>query len=88
VEKTLKEGGFETEDALQMMMIRASIFAQQNKFDDALKAIDDAKAFAPDSPMVSGIDDFRKRLEDGKKKAEAAPVKEGAKKGTNPAAAE
>lgn len=88
VEKTLKEGGFETEDALQIMMIRASIFAQRDKFDEALKAIDDAKAFAPNSPMISGIDDFRKRLEDGKKKAEAAPVKEGDKKGTSPTAAE
>ena len=70
VDKTLKEGGFETEETLQMMMTRAVIFAQQEKFDDALKAVDEAKAFAPDSPMIGGIDGFRKRIEEGKKQAE------------------
>lgn len=73
VDKTIKEGGFETEETLQMMMTRAVIFAQQNKFDEALKAVDEAKAFAPNSPMIPGIEGFRKRLEDGKKKAEEAP---------------
>jgi len=77
VDKTLKEGGFPTEETLQIMMTRAVIFAQQEKFDDALKAVDEAKAFAPDSPMIPGIDGFRKRLEEGKAKAGAAPSKEG-----------
>ena len=72
VDKTLKEGGFETEETLQIMMTRAMIFAQQEKLDEALKAIDEAKAFAPDSPMIAGIEGFRKRLEAGKKKAEEA----------------
>jgi thioredoxin-related protein len=75
VDKTLKEGGFDSEETLQMMMTRAVIFAQQNKFDEALKAVDDAKAFAPKSPMIPGINEFRKRLEDGKAKA-AAPATE------------
>lgn len=83
VDKTIKEGGFETEETLQMMMTRAVIFAQQNKFDDALKAVDEAKTFAPDSPMIPGIDGFRKRLEDGKKKAEAS--KDDKKDGDKPA---
>ena len=68
VDKTLKEGGFETDETLQMMMTRAVILAQQEKFDEALKAIDDAKAFAPDSPMIPGIEQFRKRLEAGRPK--------------------
>ncbi len=72
VDKTLKEGGFETEETLQIMMTRAMIYAQLQKIDEALKAIDEAKAFAPDSPMIAGIDGFRKRIEDGKKKAEEA----------------
>jgi hypothetical protein len=59
-----------------MMMTRAVIFAQQQKFDEALKAVDEAKAFAPDSPMIPGIDGFRKRLEEGKEKAAGAPAKE------------
>jgi thioredoxin-related protein len=75
VDKTLKEGGFETEETLQMMMTRAVIFAQQEKFDEALKAVDAAKAFAPDSPMIPGIKGFRKRLEEGKNKASGAPAK-------------
>ena len=88
VDKTLKEGGFDTEETLQMMMTRAVILAQQNKFDDALKAVDDAKAFAPNSPMIPGIDGFRKRLEDGKKKASEAPKEEEKKDADKPAATE
>jgi hypothetical protein len=72
VDKTLKEGGFEPEETLQMMMTRAVIFAQQQKFDESLKAIDEAKAFAPDSPMMEGIDGFRERIEGEKKKAAEA----------------
>jgi thioredoxin-related protein len=71
VDKTLKEGGIEGEENLQLMMTRAVIFAQQGKFDDALKAVDDVKAAHPDSPMMEGIEGFRKRLEEGKKKAAA-----------------
>lgn len=76
VDKTIKEGGFETEDTLQVMMTRAVIFAQQNKFDEALKAVDEAKAFAPKSPLIPGIDGFRKRLEDSKKKG-SEPAEKG-----------
>jgi hypothetical protein len=52
-----------------MMMTRAVIYAQQSKFDEALKAVDEAIAFAPDTPMIEGIQGFRKRIEEGKKKA-------------------
>ena len=69
VDKTLKEGGFEPDQTLRIMMTRAMILAQKGEIDDAIKAVDEAKAFAPDSPMIPGIDGFRKRLEDGKKKA-------------------
>ena len=71
IDKTLQEGGFEVEDTLKLMMTRAVILAQQGKFDEALKAVDAAKAFAPGSPMTAGIDGFRKNLEEGKKKAAA-----------------
>jgi hypothetical protein len=86
VDKMLKEGGFEPEQTLQIMMTRAVIFAQQGKFDDAIKAVDEAKAFAPDSPMLPGIENFRKRLEDSKKKAAEAPAKEAPKEEPKPAA--
>jgi thioredoxin-related protein len=67
VDKTIKEGGFETEETLQIMMTRAVILAQQQKIDEAIKAVDEAKAFAPDSPMLPGIENFRKRLEQEQK---------------------
>jgi thioredoxin-related protein len=68
VDKTLAEGGFQTEETLQLMMTRAVILAQQEKITEALKAVDDAKAFAPESPMIPGIEQFRKRLEESAKK--------------------
>jgi thiol-disulfide isomerase/thioredoxin len=72
VNETLKQGGFGTEETLQMMMTKAVIFAQQQKFDEALKAVDEAKAYAPDSPMAPGIDGFRKRIEESMKQAAEA----------------
>lgn len=62
VDKTLKEGGFTQQDTLQMMMTRAMIFAEQKKYDEALKAADEAKAFAPDSGMSAGIDEFKESV--------------------------
>lgn len=88
VDKTLKEGGFDKEQTLQIMMTRAVILAQQAKFDEALKAVDEAKASAPDSPMIPGIDGFRKQLEDGKKKAAEAPARESAKESDKESAKE
>jgi hypothetical protein len=76
VNKTIKEGGFSTEETQQMMMTRAVIYAQQAKFDDALKSVDEAIAVAPDSKMIPGIQGFRKRIEDGQKKAAEGPAKE------------
>jgi thioredoxin-related protein len=78
VDKALKAGGFDEDATLQMMMTRASIYAHQEKFDEALKAVDEAKAFAPENPMIPSIEKFRERLESGKKKAAGVP-KEDAK---------
>jgi len=77
VDKTLADGGFETEETLQLMMTRAIIFAEQDKFDDALKAVDDAKAYAPESPMIPGIDAFRERLEQSRNKKDGDVGEEG-----------
>lgn len=70
VDKSLKEGGFETEETLQVMMNRALLFAQQKKFDEALKTLDEAKALAPQSPMIPAIEDLRQRVEAVIKKTE------------------
>ncbi len=69
VDKTLKEGGFSTEDTQEIMITRTMIFNQQKKFDEALKALDEAKAFAPDSEMAAGMDAIKTRIEAGKKAA-------------------
>lgn len=69
VDDTIKEGGFETVETQQIMMTRAVILAQQGKFEESLKAVDAAIAFAPDSPMVAGIKGFRKQIEGAMKKA-------------------
>lgn len=68
VDDTIKEGGFNTVETQQIMMTRAVIFAQQAKFEESLKAVDDAIAFAPDSPMIPGITGFRKQIEGSMKK--------------------
>jgi thioredoxin-related protein len=88
IDKALEEGGFETENTLELMMTRAVIFAQQEKFDEALKAVDQAKAFAPDSPMMENIENFRKRLESMKDKGKKAPEGEEAKPEAKPEAKE
>lgn len=72
VNKTIAEGGFDAAETQQMMMTRAVILAEQKKFDEALKAVDEAKAFAPKSELIAGIDNFRSHLESEKEKAEAA----------------
>ncbi len=69
VDKTLKDGGFSTEDTQQIMITRAMIFNQQKKFDEALKALDEARAFAPDSEKAAGMDGIKTRIEAGKKAA-------------------
>ena len=77
VDKTLAEGGFESEETLQLMMTRAIILAEQGKFDEAIKAVDNAKAFAPESPLIPGIDQFRERLEESRKQKDAGEPQEG-----------
>ena len=74
VETTIKEGGFGDEETQQIMMTRAMIFAQQQKTDEAIKAVDEAIAHAPKSKLVPGIENFKKRLEANKKKVDEAPA--------------
>lgn len=67
VESSLKEGGFGPDEKQQMILTKASILAQQGKFDDAIKAVDEGKAAAPESKMIPAIEGFRKQLEEAKK---------------------
>lgn len=70
----IREGVFAKEDTLQIMMYKAVAYGRQKKFDEAIKAVDAAKAFAPDAPEADQMDSFRKRLEE--EKAKAAPAAE------------
>jgi thioredoxin-related protein len=70
VDKTLKEGGLDKVETQQIMLIRAAILAEQKKFDDALKAIDEAKDFHPESEMTDLIDTFRAQVEASGKEPE------------------
>ena len=69
VDEALKEGGFDKDTTEQMMLTRAVILMQQKKFDEALKAVDEAKAAHPDSEMGEQIAAFREQIEMRKKAA-------------------
>lgn len=77
VDKTIKEGTLLKDETQQAMMIRAVILLQQKKFDEALKAADEAKAFQPEGEIADQIDGFRKRIEASKAKAAGGAAAEG-----------
>ncbi len=87
IDTTLKEGGFDTDETQKMIMTKAMIFAQQKKFDEAILAVDEAKAAAPDSKMSANIDSMKMRLLDEKKKA-SAPKEDATPAPKEPTAAE
>ena len=62
VEKNLKEGGFEGDAKQHIMITKAMIYAHIKKYDEALKAIDEAKSFAPDSEQAKQLDKVKERL--------------------------
>ena len=63
-------GPLDTLQIQQMVMTKAMILANMKRFDDALKAIDEALEAAPDGKDNEGIKGFRKRIEEAKAKAE------------------
>lgn len=83
VDDSIKEGDFPKQEIQQMMATRAMIFAQTKKFDEAIKAVDEAKAFDPDSEVAQNLDGFKKRIEQAKAAAKAKPADE--KKSAEPA---
>ena len=76
VKKTLAENTKLTaEDKQQLTFVTAMIHAQQKHLDEAIKAIDEAKQLAPESPMAQQADAIKEHL---KKQlgGEQAPAKE------------
>ena len=64
VEKS--SGEFEGELKQQIVATKAMILARQEKFDEAIKVLDEAKAIAPDSEMAAQFDGFKEQLEAAK----------------------
>lgn len=63
VKKTLAENTKLTaEDKQQLTFVTAMIHAQRKQLDEALKAIDEAKEFAPESPMAKQADAMKEHL--------------------------
>ncbi len=75
VDETIKDGGFDKPEVQQMMATRGVILAQLKKFDEAMQAVDEAKAFAPDSELAAGLDEFRKKLQSAKEANAASEPK-------------
>ena len=62
IDKTLADGGLPADDAQQVSVTKALVFAQQGKFDDALKAVDEARKLAPESDLAGRMDGLKKQL--------------------------
>ncbi len=80
VEKSVASGEFEGETLQQMIATKAMILARMQKFDDAIKAIAEAKAAAPESETAGQLDGFKAQLEKAKTqggaKGEEEPAEE------------
>jgi thioredoxin-related protein len=79
VEKSATE--FTGESKQKILATKAGILAQMKKFDDSLKALDEAKAAAPDSEIAAQLDGFKERIEEmksgaGKEEKEEAAEEE------------
>jgi len=66
VDKTLADNTFSGENKQKVLIAKASMLANSGKFDDAIKAIDEAVTAAPDSELAARIPGFKKQLEAAK----------------------
>lgn len=57
----------------------STLFAEREKYDEALKAADEAKAFNPEGTMTGFIDGFRKKVETAKNAPADKPAEDGGK---------
>ncbi|MFD0892533.1 thioredoxin family protein [Luteolibacter ambystomatis] len=73
VDRTLKDEGLDGEAKQQVIMAKASAYAQTGKFDEAMKICDEAVALAPKSEAAPMIESFKGRLAKMKEKAAEAP---------------
>jgi tetratricopeptide (TPR) repeat protein len=64
---------FEGEQKQQIVATKAMILAQMEKFDEAIKVLDEAKAIAPESDIAGQLDGLKERLAEAKDKAKDKP---------------
>ncbi|HVJ45103.1 MAG TPA: thioredoxin family protein [Luteolibacter sp.] len=62
IDKTLKED-LPLEDKQRVTLMKALVFAEQGKFDEAIKGVDEAKKVAPESEMAGQLDGLKRQLE-------------------------
>lgn len=79
VDETLESGGFEGETRQQVAFYRVMILTQLERFDEALTALDDAKAVAPESGFAKRIEGSRTRIIEARDKAAASAEEESPK---------
>ncbi|MFT4176213.1 MAG: thioredoxin family protein [Luteolibacter sp.] len=69
-DKTIAEGGLEPETLQQVTLTKAMILANQGKFDEAIKVVEESKKIAPDSEITPKLGDFIKELQNAKEQKE------------------
>jgi thioredoxin-related protein len=69
VEKTAASDRFEGEAKQQVLATKAIILARMERFDDALKALDEAKSAAPESQIAPQLEAFKAELAQAKEQA-------------------
>ncbi|MCU0796607.1 MAG: thioredoxin family protein [Akkermansiaceae bacterium] len=62
VDEALANGGYEGDTKQEIAAIKGMIYAQTGKLDEALKAMDEAKAMNPESEIGQQIDSFKERI--------------------------
>ncbi|MFT3991801.1 MAG: thioredoxin fold domain-containing protein [Luteolibacter sp.] len=70
-DKTIAEGGLDPEALQQVTLTKAMILANQGKFDDAIKVVEEAKKIAPDSEITPKLGEFVSQLQEAKQQAAA-----------------
>ncbi|MCH7224900.1 thioredoxin family protein [Haloferula sp. A504] len=72
IEETLASGTFEGDTKQQVVFFKAMVLAQAEQFDEAVQAIDEAKAVAPESDTAARMDRIRGQLIQARDQAAAA----------------
>jgi thioredoxin-related protein len=78
VDKSLASDKFQGEAKQRVIATKAMILAHLQKFDDAIRILDDAKAAAPDSEIAGQLDGFKSQLEKAKEEAAGAEAEKSA----------